>query len=811
MNFPLSAVFGGAGLVGMEECNNGMRTSELKRWARNGVMVILWGLAVGVNGVEEVGPDLTSAVMRSFFSDYCIKCHSADRRKGDFNVEAHWDQTELYEDHEVWNRVIDVLAHEDMPPEDERQPDPKVRAEFLAFLRGQLEAIDCEENVNPGRVTIRRLNRTEYNHTIRDLVWVDFEPAADFPEDEVGYGFDRIGDVLSLSSIQLEKYLEAAQVIADRAILVDPPEWPPRQRWEAEAFESGERDSIRPEQGRYLGMFREGEAGRSVELEGGDYMLRLRAFGDQAGPDPPRLEVSIDGNEVEIFSVGALDQAPELYEKRITIRGGTHRLALAYLNNYNVQDHPNPRLNGDRNVFVDYVEFVGPLGGKPPALPEFHRWLIPEPPAPGDELEAARQALRRFVFRAYRRPPQDREVEKLTRLVAMVLEDGGGYAEAMQVALQAVLVSPQFLFRWELDPPEPATGRDGSTAIAGVRSLNDYELAARLSYFLWSTMPDGELFGLARSEELVRTDVLVEQVGRMLRDPKAEDFLVDFTGQWLQIRNLDQVTPDPELFPEFDAELRASMRRETEMYVAALVREDRSILELLDSDFTFLNGRLARHYGISDVEGEEFRRVDLPEDSRRGGVLTQASVLTITSNPTRTSPVVRGKWILEQILGTPPPPPPPDVPPLEENGDGIQVASLRQKLEQHRSKPECAGCHAKMDPLGFAFENFDVVGRWRELDGKFPIDSSGELPTGERFQGPTELKAILRHRESFVRSLARKMLTYALGRGLEFYDKCAVDHIVEHVVANQHRFSALIEGIVTSEPFRRRKLEGNDS
>jgi hypothetical protein len=375
----------------------------------------------------------------------------------------------------------------------------------------------------------------------------------------------------------------------------------------------------------------------------------------------------------------------------------------------------------------------------------------------------------------------------------MVMADGGSFEEGMQLAAQAVLVSPHFLFRWELDT-RPA--KDETT-----RRLTDWELASRLSYFLWSSMPDAELFRLAKRGELAKPDVLAAQVRRMVADPRSSALVENFAGQWLQIRNLAGVTPDPVKFPSFDDDLRAAMKRETEMFFGAVMREDRSVMELIDSDFTYLNERLAGHYGIDGVSGSAFQRVSLAKGSGRGGVLTHASILTITSNPTRTSPVNRGKWILEQILGTPPPPPPANVEELSEDEQAVQSASLRKRLELHRAKPECATCHDKMDPLGFAFENYNAIGQWRDMDGEFPIDPSGTLPTGEAIDGADGLKKVLKSRETFIRTLCAKMLTYALGRGLEYYDKCAVEDVCNELKANDYRFTALLIGVINSKPF----------
>jgi hypothetical protein len=394
------------------------------------------------------------------------------------------------------------------------------------------------------------------------------------------------------------------------------------------------------------------------------------------------------------------------------------------------------------------------------------------------------------------------EVDRLVRLADSVLDQRGSFEQAIQTAVAAVLVSPHFLFRIEDD--------GAAYAASPVRELNGYELASRLSYFLWSSMPDDELFTLAGRGELHDEAVLAQQVRRMIADPKSAALVENFAGQWLNLRNLDEATPDPKQFPGFDADLKHAMRRETELLFDAVMREDRRILEFLIADFTFVNERLAKHYGIDGVTGERFQQIRLPAD-QRVGLLTQASILTLTSNPTRTSAVKRGKWIMENILGTPPPDPPANVPGLEETQQAKPDATLREQLVLHRQNAVCASCHIQMDELGFGFENFDPVGRWRVEDDGKPIDSAGELPSGERFRGPIELVRILSQRErAFAEALTRKMLTYALGRGLQYYDQCAVEAIVQRMDQNDFRFSSLVLGIVTSEPFRMRRTQGEN-
>jgi hypothetical protein len=420
-----------------------------------------------------------------------------------------------------------------------------------------------------------------------------------------------------------------------------------------------------------------------------------------------------------------------------------------------------------------------------------------------DPADCARAILRPFATRAFRRPATDNEIERLTRLVATAVKEGDSFERGIQVALEAVLVSPHFLFRIELDR-DPLNPR-------AVRTINDYELATRLSYFLWSSMPDDELLKLAHDGTLRKEGNLAAQVHRMLKDPRASALVDNFAGQWLQLRNLQLANPDRKQFPGFDEELRKAMETETKLFFEAIIREDRSVLEFLDADFTFVNERLAKHYGIKGVKGEQFQKVALT-NGERGGLLSQASILTVTSNPTRTSPVKRGKWILENLLNAPPPPPPPNVPELEEAKAGKPLeGTLRQRMEQHRTNPACAVCHTQMDAIGFGLENYDPVGAWRTKDGNADIDPSGTLPGDLTFKTPAELKAILKARDGeFRRCLAEKLLTYALGRGLEYYDKCTVDIIVKNVAASHDRFSALVLEIVNCDAFQKRRGKQGD-
>ncbi|HMO64965.1 MAG TPA: DUF1592 domain-containing protein [Verrucomicrobiota bacterium] len=761
---------------------------RVSRWAVAGLAACALQAAA-----EEPVLGAYDTVLKPLLKEYCYSCHGPTRPRAEINLEQFQAAPRFIETRDLWEKVRDQIESREMPPENKPQPSEADRTRMIEFIDAELARFDCTEDANPGKVTIRRLNRAEYQNTIRDLLGIWYDTHENFPADEVGYGFDNIGDVLSLPPMLMEKYLAAAEEIAEQAITTGAPGRHRARRLPPGAFVTHS-DAISLADDGVWGLFREGEVYTEQDIQkAGDYVLRLRAYGEQAGTELPKMAVRVAGKDVVVRSIKALEGAPETFEVPVTLEQGRVRFAVAYLNNFNA--------DGDRNVFLNSFEIIGPLGGGEEEYPDSLRRLIPGPPARGGERAAARGSLKQFARRAWRRPVTDAEAERLVGFVGLVLQDGGSYPEAMRLALQAVLVSPHFLFRWELDPEKLEPGQS--------RELNDHELAARLSYFLWSSLPDDELFATADRGELTKPEGLEAQVRRMLKDWRIGAFVKNFGGQWLQTRNLDELEPDGAAFPGWNWELREAMKRETELFLETIIREDRPLQDLLDADFTFVNERLAKHYGLPGVTGNDFQRVKLAPESGRGGVLTLGSVLTITSVPTRTSPVLRGKWILEQILGTPPPPPPPNVGEIPEDGEAVKAASLRQRLEQHRNKPDCATCHQKMDPLGFALENFDGIGAWRDQDGGHPVDASAELPGGRQIAAPGDLKRVLRDHKDFPPALASKLMTYALGRGLEYYDRCAVDAVVADLKEKDQRFSALVLGIVKSDPFRLRQPEAN--
>jgi hypothetical protein len=753
--------------------------------------------ATGSDAAGQTG--FRTAVM-PLLARYCTGCHGTTKPKGGLNLAAFQDESSARSQRKIWERVREYLDGGLMPPEDRPQPSREELSRLAAWIKSTLKADDCGRTFDPGRVTIRRLNRAEYNNTLRDLIGIDVHLADDFPSDDVGYGFDNIGDVLSLPPILMEKYLAAAEKISEEAIVTTASAKGQVKTWNAEALAGGS-----PREDGSVVLTSNGEIAVSHQLpRNGNYVIRVRASGDQAGPEPVKMAVRIDGKDLKWFDVTVPEGRFQDYQFRQSLRGGTRRLSVAFLNDYYNPDAPDPKQR-DRNLIVESIELEGPLYTAGDPLPESHRRIVfTTPKTRADAPRAARAILDRFAGRAYRRPATDAELAKLIKLVELAIDQGDRFERGIQLAVQAVLVSPDFLFRVELD----SRGKPTSTKTANdnpIQWIGNFELASRLSYFLWSSLPDDELWRAALDGSIRNPDTLEKQVRRMLRDPKAEALVDNFAGQWLQLRNLKAFNPDHGRFPAFDDKLRDAMIRETELFFAAVMRNDLSILDFLDSDFTHVNERLARHYGIPGVTGEQFRRVKY-KGRERGGLLTQASILTVTSNPTRTSPVKRGRWVLEQLLGTPPPPPPPNVPLLKEDAKPFSAASLRLRMEQHRSQPSCAVCHSRLDPLGFGLENFDAVGAWRDQDDGVVIDSSGTLPSGESFRGPKELRAILKaHTQDFARCLTEKMLTYALGRGLDEPDHCAVDQIVKSLESSRYRFTALVFGIVKSDPFQKRR------
>jgi hypothetical protein len=751
--------------------------------------------------------------VRPFLAKHCTACHNEKLKTGNL------DLTVAVQQPEVWHKVLDKLTTEKMPPPGLPRPSKLEIRTVTKWIDGLLSRSGYNRDSEPGRVTARRLNRAEYNHTVRDLLRVHARPADEFPVDDSGYGFDNIGDVLSISPMLMEKYMAAARTISRLAVYGET--LPAKPTVLARLMAKRSYDGGTLYGSNYLPYSMRGALYGSYAFPvDGEYELRFRVMNLRADDQsltrealqtslerarkaapPLKLALAVDGKTV---LTGVIEGSTTFnYDRgefvmRVPLQAGEHFLRASFPELAEIDD-PRKHLNPDlrRKVFVDYLDVAGPFNPSPEPPQSYKRIFVCGHARGNHQPQCAERIVRDLARRAYRRPVTQQEIEKLERLVTLVQKDGDPFEEGIRVAVQAILVSPQFLFRIERDPGPAAY------------MVSEHELASRLSYFLWASMPDDELLRAADEKTLRKPGVLEAQVKRMLADPKSSALVDDFAAQWLQLRDLDSKKPAPERFPAMDDELLDAMRRETHLFVEAIIREDRSVLDFLDARFTFLNGLLARHYGIAGITGEEFQRVML-DGEQRSGVLTQGAILTVSSYPTRTSPVIRGKWVLENLLGTPPPPPPPDVPELEEAKIGVS-ASLRDQLEQHRAKPACAVCHNQMDALGFGLESYDATGAWRTHEGKFAIDTSGKLPDGKSFRGPKELKQVLKAQSDlFTRNLTEKLLTYALGRGLESYDKTAVDGIVHQVSANQYRFSTLVLEIASSKPFQMRSGNGGN-
>lgn len=754
------------------------------------------------------------AVAAPFLAAHCADCHGEESPEAGLSLAADPPAVEAIADRAVWLRVRAALAKRQMPPPDRTQPSSEERRAMLEWIDWAALGVD-PGNPDPGRVTVRRLNRGEYRRTLRDLTGVDLPQVEDFPVDASGHGFDTIGDALAVSPLLAEKLLAAAEEAAQRAIETPEDGRSQLRRYPLDLLEIGY--NARQQGNGWVSLNSVEEDDLALKLwtpASGEYAVRVSAYGEPKSSRTMELTFLDGDRPLVVLPVAA--KPAKVHEARLKLARGEHRLRVAvrrFKEGLSAEEAAKfaSGTNQQGAVFVEWLEVEGPLVREASDPSDFQsRLMAPLANLDGEtpfQVQAV-AILEPYLERAFRRPPTPDEVDRLARLAQDRRQAGASVEEAIRAAVSASLASPQFLFRLE-SAPHSALGEGGKEGPPEEQKdlsepLDDYSLASRLSYFLWSSMPDEELFRLAKAGVL--RSRLHEQVRRMLRDERSQALVENFAGQWLELRNLDQAAPDRELFPGFDEPLRQAMRRETELFFAHLIAEDRPLGELLTADYTFVNERLAKHYGLKNVQGEEFRRVNL-SGAGRIGLLTQASILTLSSNPNRTSPVKRGKWVLENLLGAPPPAPPPDVPALEKT-PSQEGLSLRARLEVHRQNAVCASCHQRMDAIGFGLEHFDAIGAWRTSDRGAAIDASGELGGGKTFRGAEELAQMLAdgEREAFLRCVAEKLLTYALGRGLEYYDGCSVDAIVAACVSGEERFSALVLGVVDSPPFQRRRV-----
>ena len=787
------------------------------RWAI--CLLAVGGLASGVGAEAKpttVSTD-TSAPHHALVNQYCLACHNDRLQTGGLALESINEQ-KLSENWETWEKVVRKLRARQMPPPGRRRPEEATYQAALASLEASLDRL-AVATPNPGRTdTFRRLNRTEYHNAIRDLLALDVDVASLLPTDSASYGFDNV-TVGNLAPTLLERYVAAAEKISrlavgrpTRAVGGATVRMPPDQTQE-----------------KYVEGLPVGTRGGAVVPYNfpvnGEYEIKIRLARDrnehvEGLRERHEVELLLDRERVHLFTVEPppLSEAHALLYQpaqqnlddhlkiRVPVTAGPHKIGVTfpakpwvlleterqpYETHFNYYRHPRvqPALYS--------VSIVGPYFPAGSAdTPSRRKVFVCKPAEPAEEDDCARQILANLMRKAYRRPVTDEDLQRPFELFSAERAEDG-FEAGVEMAVAAVLVSPEFLFRIEQDPPglEPGTPY----------RISDVELASRLSSFLWSSIPDDELLDLATQGELSEPATLERQARRMLSDPRSVNLVSNFAAQWLHLRNLEAIKPDKRMFPDFDDNLRQSFRRETELFFEDVIREDRSVLDLLQADYTFLNERLAKHYGIPHVYGSRFRRVSFEEEGGRGGLLRHGSILAVTSFATRTSPVVRGNWILANILGVPPPPAPPDVPDLPAKAGGKDL-SMRERLSEHRDNPACAGCHKLMDPIGFALENYDAVGRWRDLEAGLAIDASGELFDGSHFDGVAELEeALLGRPELFLTTLTEKLLVFATGRGVEYYDGPAIRNILREAQGEDYRFSSLILGIIKSAPFQMRR------
>ena len=780
-------------------------------WA---AVVCLQATGLGAAKSVAVGPRLQSPApmspfvsrYRALLDRYCVGCHNQEQQTAGLELDSI-DIAEVGDNAEVWEKVVEKLRTKEMPPFGSARPDEAAYAALRSWLEGALDSA-AAASPNPGRPAVHRLNRTEYANVIRDLLRLEIDSRSLLPADDLGYGFDNIADTLSFSPLLLERYLSAAKKIS-RLAIGDPSI--------AATLETYEVSPLLVQDGRMSEELPFGSGGglairHHFPLDA-EYVIEVKLQRRRVR-QPRQLDVRLDGKRIELIKLKGGERSSE-YGKpvegnpqvRFSAKAGTRLVGVSFLQSVSVPEGVRPArvpVGSLRGSFTDCgvssVQIDGPYNVQGPGeTPSRQRIFVCRPADNQDDAEStcAQQILSTLARRAYRRPVTDDDVRTLLKFYRVGRRQRD-FETGIQSAVERILVDPEFLFRIEREP--------ANAVPSAAFYLSDVELASRLSFFLWSSLPDDELLEVAVDGKLRDPSVLEYQVRRMLTDTRSNALVSNFAAQWLHLRNLRAVTPDVNRYPEWDDNLRQALQRETELFVGSQLRQDHSMVDLLASSDTFVNERLARHYGIPNVYGTRFRQVSF-SDGRRGGLLGQGSILTVTSYANRTSPVLRGKWLLENILGTVVPPPPADVPELAEGNGSGKPASLRERLEQHTKNPACASCHSRMDPLGFALENFDAIGRWRTLDeNSTPISASATLSDGTTFQGPAELRdLLLSRRQEFVATVTRKLLTYAIGRGIEYYDLPAVRAIMHEAAPSDYRWSSIILGISKSPPFQMKK------
>ena len=770
-------------------------------------------LAVAVLPAQDF-PSAAATAHRATLDRYCVVCHQGPTPVAGLQLDT-LDIANFETNGITWEKLARKLRNREMPPAGRPRPDAATYDALVKYIETGRDRL-AEARPNPGRPTLHRLNRTEYGNAVRDLLALEVDVAELLPADDIGYGFDNIGDVLQVSPLLLERYLSAARKISQAAV----GDTTIPVAYQTYTVPHGLIQLDRLSEAAPVGS-RGGTVVRHLFPVDGEYEISValqRSRDDEyLGLERERkLDLRLDDQRLRLFTIAASPTTvvlgggtpPDAHLKiRVPVKAGARELAATFLKDTLLTEGVIERVRDDQVLTyfegVGSITVAGPFNVQGPGETVTRdKIFVCHPSRAADEQACARTILSNLAHRAYRRPVGEGDMTQLLTLYEEGAQDGG-FESGVRLALQKILVSPDFLFRAEIDPPGAASGT--------VYKISDVELASRLSFFLWSSIPDDELLAVAESGRLSDPSILQSQVEHMLADPRSQALVQNFAGQWLFLRNIARIAPDTTTFPNFDENLRQALAKETELLIESQLREDRSVVDLLSTDYTFLNQRLAEHYGIKGVYGNEFRRVKL-EDPNRYGLLGQASILTVTSYPNRTAPTIRGKWVLEQLLGTPPPPPPPNVPSLQDDAT-TQKLTMRQRMEQHRANPTCAVCHRLMDPLGFALENYDGLGVWRDstAPGSGPIDASGALPDGTKFDGPAGLRdVLLGKRDLFVETFTERLLTYALGRGVEEYDWPAIRKIIREAAADNQTWSSIIRGIVNSTPFQMRRVsDGN--
>jgi mono/diheme cytochrome c family protein len=779
--------------------------------------------AVGVQTLAAQGAKTDAgqaATQRALVDKYCVTCHSERLKTGGLVLEK-LDMAKVPERADVWEKVAMKLRGGMMPPPGLPRPEGKSLDGLATFIEDEIDHA-YSAKANPGRVGLHRLNRAEYANAVRDLLGVEVDGADLLPADDSNYGFDNIADALTVSPVLLERYLTAAWKISGLAVgdmKITPATYTYRVKPDAsqdkhvEGLPVGTRGGI--------------VVKHNFPLDG-EYRFKVRFWGNTVNTPrglelPTRVEVLLDGARVKLTTIGGQDDADlantnptagaeavaNRVEVRVPVKAGPHTIGVTFLlkssgpNVDLLQPYDREKLDPINTAGIPELDWVSVSGPFNPTgygdTPSRRKILVCRPAAGADAVPCARRILGTLARRAYRRPVTEKEMETLLTYFQRGQNEAKSFEAGIQQGIAFMLVNPQFLFRMETDP--------ATTTAGAAYRVSDLELASRLSFFLWSSIPDDQLLTLASQGKLKDPAVLEQQVRRMLADSRSDALVSNFLGQWLYLRNLKGISPDSQVFPDFDDNLREALQHETEMFFTSIMREDRSVSEMVTANYTFVNERLARHYGIPNVYGNQFRKVTVTDEARRG-ILGHGSVLTVSSYANRTSPVLRGKWVLTNILGTPPPPPPPNVPPLKE----IARGTMRERMEQHRANPACSGCHRVMDPLGFSLENFDATGHWRTVDGGGLIDASGNMADGTKIDGPSSLRQALAAKpEMFARTITSMLLTYGLGRGLEYYDTPVVRQIVRDAGKKDYRFSEIIVGIVKSAPFQMRVKKAPDA